>query len=42
MIKTRSDLSKTDNRKNFPRFSKENFKENLKIVNKMNELAAKK
>ena len=41
-LKSRADLDDTDNRKNHPRFSAANFDDNLKLVNKLSELAAKK
>lgn len=41
-LKSRADLDDTDNRKNHPRFSEANFNDNLKLVNKLSDLAVKK
>ena len=41
-IKSRSDLDESDNRLNHPRFSEEHFGDNLKLVEKLSDLAKKK
>ncbi|KAI5361283.1 Putative NADP-dependent oxidoreductase domain-containing protein [Septoria linicola] len=41
-ITSRSDLEDTDSRKNHPRFSEQNFQDNLTLVNKLSELAEQK
>lgn len=41
-IKSRSDLESNDSRFNHPRFSEDNFGENLKLVSTISELAKKK
>lgn len=41
-IKSRDDIDKTDNRFNHPRFSEEHFKDNLKLVQTLAEIANKK
>ncbi|EME77718.1 uncharacterized protein MYCFIDRAFT_89162 [Pseudocercospora fijiensis CIRAD86] len=41
-MQSRADLDDSDNRKNHPRFSEEHFDENVKLVNKLQELAKKK
>ena len=41
-MQSRADLDDSDNRKNHPRFSEEHFGDNLKLVNKLQELAKKK
>lgn len=41
-IKSRADLDESDNRRNHPRFSEEHFGDNLRLVEKLSELAAKK
>jgi aryl-alcohol dehydrogenase-like predicted oxidoreductase len=41
-IKSRDDLDESDNRRNHPRFSDQHFGDNLKLVEKLSELAAKK
>lgn len=41
-IKSRDDLDPSDNRINHPRFSEENFSSNLKLVQLLSDMAAKK
>ncbi|KAF2169625.1 hypothetical protein M409DRAFT_20039 [Zasmidium cellare ATCC 36951] len=41
-MKSRDDLDEGDNRRNHPRFSEENFGSNLKLVEKLTELAKRK
>lgn len=41
-IKSRDDLDPSDNRINHPRFSEENFASNLKLVQLLSDMAAKK
>lgn len=41
-MKSRDDLDDGDNRKNHPRFSEENFGDNLKLVERLGDMAKKK